>query len=118
MITTAPQNEHDNAPEPVVLLACERSEKTWQLGVTLGHGQAPRARTMAARETPRLLNEVAHATARWGLGVTAPVVRCDAAGREGLWVHRFLQAPGLTNPVVDAASMAVKRRQRRAKSAA
>jgi hypothetical protein len=97
-------------------MAVELRENPWKLGFTLGHGQPPRARTMAARDTQRLRNEVAHAKARLGLGATAPVVRGYAAGREGLWWPRFLPAQGLTNPGVDASSIAVKRRQRRAQS--
>ena len=91
-MTTATQNEHDNAHEPVLFMAFGLSEKTWKLGFTLGHGQPPRERTIAARDTQRLLNEVAHAKARLGLGATAPVVSCYEAGREGFWLHRFLQA--------------------------
>jgi transposase len=116
MMTTATQNAHDNAHEPVLFMACELREKTWKLGFPLGHDQPPRARTMAARDTQRRLTAVAHAQARLGLGATAPVVSCDEAGREGLWLHRFLQAQGSTTPVVDAASIEVNRRQRRAKS--
>ena len=63
----------------------------------------------------RLLHEVAHAKARLGLGATAPVGSGDAAGREGFWWHRFLQAQGITHQVVDAASIEGNRRQRRAK---
>ena len=116
MMTTATQNEHYNAHEPVLFLAFELSEKTWKLGFTLGHGHPPRARTIAARATQRLLNEVAQAKARLGLGATAPVVSCDEAGREGFWLHRFLQAQGITNHVVDSSSIEVNRRKRRAKS--
>jgi transposase len=116
MMTTATQNEHYNAHEPVLFMACELSENTWKLGFTLGHGQPPRARTMAARDTQRLLHEVAHAKARCGLGATAPVVSCDAAGRAGFWLHRFLQAQGSTKQVVDASSIEVHRRKRRAQS--
>jgi transposase len=115
---TATQNEHDNAHEPVLLMAFELSEQTWKRGCTLGPGQPPRERPMAARDTPRLLHAVAHATARLGLGATAPVVRGDEAGREGVWVQRLLQAQGSTQQGVDAASMAVHRRQRRATSEA
>jgi transposase len=71
---------------------------------------------MAARDLKRLLDEVAHAKARFGLGTTAPVVSCDEAGREGFWLHRFLQAQGIANSVVDSSSIEVNRRQRRAKS--
>jgi transposase len=91
-------------------------EKTWKLGFTTGHGQKPRERTVAARHQARLLHEVAQANKRFGLPETAPVVSCYEAGREGFWLPRFLQAHGSTNSVVDSASIAVNRRQRRAKS--
>jgi transposase len=116
MMTTATQNEHYNAHEPGLFMAFELSEKTWKLGFTIGHGQPPRARTIAARDTQRLLNEVAQAKVRLGLGATAPVVSCYEAGREGFWLHRFLQAQGIPNHVVDASSIEVNRRKRRAKS--
>ena len=45
-----------------------------------------------------------------------PVVSCDEAGREGFWLHRFLQTHGITNQVVDSSSIEVNRRKRRAKS--
>ena len=105
-----------NAHEPVLFMAFELSEKTWKLGFTLGHGQPPRECTMAARDTQHLLNEVAHAKARLGLGATAPVVSCDEARREGFWLHRFLQAQGITHHVVDSSSIEVNRRKCRAKS--
>ena len=71
---------------------------------------------VAARHQARLLQEVAQAKRRFGLPETAPVVRCYEAGREGFWLHRFLQAQGITNHVVDSSSIEVNRRKRRAKS--
>jgi len=59
---------------------------------------------------------VAQAKKRFGLPETAPVVSCYEAGREGFWLHRFLQAQGITNSVVDSSSIDVNRRKRRAKS--
>jgi transposase len=44
------------------------------------------------------------------------VVSCYEAGREGFWLHRFLQGHGITNHVVDSSSIEVNRRRRRAKS--
>ena len=113
---TATHNAHDNTPEAVLFMAFELSEHTWKLGFSLGPGHKPRARTMAARDLKRLLDEGAHAKARFGLCATAPVVSCDEAGRAGFWLHRFLHAHGLANSVVDSSSLAVNRRQRRAKS--
>jgi len=119
MLTTAPHNEHyteTHTPESVLFLAFELSEKTWKLGFTTGYGQQPRERSIAARHQARLLQEVAQAKRRFGLPETAPVVSCYEAGREGFWLHRFLQAHGITNSVVDSSSIEVNRRKRRAKS--
>ena len=119
MLTTATHNEHYTAmyaPEPVLFLAFELSEKTWKLGFTTGHGQQPRERSIPARHQARLLHEVGQAKRRFGLPETAPVVSCYEAGREGFWLHRFLQAHGITNHVVDSSSIEVNRRKRRAKS--
>ena len=68
MMTTAIQNEHDNATEPGLFMAFELSENTWKLGFSIGHGQKPRERPMAARDLKRLLDEVAHAKSRFGCG--------------------------------------------------
>jgi transposase len=97
-------------------VAFELREKTWKLGFTTGHGQKPRERSIAACNQAHVLHEVAQAKKRFGLPDTAPVVRCDEAGRAGFWLHRFLQAQGIPNPVVDSSSMEVNRRQRRAQS--
>jgi hypothetical protein len=69
-----------------------------------------------ARNQARVLQEVAQAKKRFGLPETAPVVRGHAAGRAGVWWHRFLQAQGITNHGGDSSSIAVNRRQRRATS--
>jgi transposase len=97
-------------------MAFELREKTWKRGLTTGHGQKPRERAVAARELARLLQEIAQAKKRFGLPETAPVVSCYEAGREGFWLHRFLQAQGVTNHVVDSSAIEVNRRKRRAKS--
>jgi transposase len=116
MMTTATHNVHDTTTERVLFVAFELSEKTWKLGFTTGHGQKPRERSIAACNQARLLQEVAQAKKRFGLPDTAPVVSCYEAGREGFWLHRFLQAHGITNYIVDSSSIEVNRRRRRAKS--
>jgi transposase len=116
MTSTATHNAYGTTTERVLFMAFELSENTWKLGFTLGPGQTPRERPVAARDQGRLLQEIAQAKRRFGLPETAPVVRCYEAGRDGFWLHRFLQAHGITNQVVDSSSIEVKRRQRRAKS--
>jgi transposase len=116
MTTTATPKGHDNKPERVLYVAFELSEKTWKLGFTLGPGQKPRERGVAARNQARVLQEITQAKKRFGLPESAPVVSCYEAGREGFWLHRLLQAHGITNYVVDSSSIEVNRRKRRAKS--
>src|SRR5262247_4593258 len=116
MITAATHHEHGNTPAGTLFVAFELSEKTWKLGFTTGPGQKPRERNVTARDQERVLEEIAQAKRRLGLPETAPVVSCYEAGREGFWLHRFLQAHGITNHVVDSSSIEVNRRKRRAKS--
>ena len=115
MTTTATHNGHDTTPARMLFVAFARREKTWKLGCTTGHGQTPRARTIAARELARVRQDIAQAKQRCGLPATAPLVRCDDAGRDGFWLQRFLQAHGSTTHVVDSSSIAGNRRTRRAK---
>src|SRR5437899_3303559 len=116
MTTAAPHHEHGNTTEATLFVAFELREKTWKLGFTTGHGQKPRERTVTARPHQRILDEIAQAQRRLGLPETAPVVSCYEAGREGFWLHRFLQGHGITNPVVDSSAIEINRRRRRAKS--
>jgi transposase len=85
----------------------------WHGGQRPGRWVAPRA---TGNTHARVLQAVAQAKRRFGLPESAPVVSCYAAGREGCWLHRFWQAPEITTPVGDSSSIAVNRRQRRAKS--
>ncbi|WP_256467456.1 IS110 family transposase [Bradyrhizobium sp. 139] len=50
------------------------------------------------------------------LGSPPRVVSCYEAGYDGFWLHRLLQAAGITNFVFDPASIAVEQRSRRAKT--
>jgi hypothetical protein len=116
MTTTATHNVHATTTPRALFMACARSEKPWQRGCTIGPGQQPRERAVAARHPARVLQEVTPANRRLGLPASAPVVSGDEAGRAGCWRHRFLHAQGLTTHGVDASSLAVNRCQRRAKS--
>src|SRR5260221_5751965 len=116
MTTAATHHEQSNTTEAMLFVAFELREKTWKLGFTTGHGQKPRERTVTARHHEHVLDETAQAKRGLGLPARAPVVSCYEAGREGFWLHRFLQAHGITNHVVDSSAIEVNRRRRRAKS--
>jgi transposase len=116
MTTPATHNAHENTTAGVLFVAFALREQTWKLGCSIGHGQPPRERTLPARDQKRLRDDIDHATGRFGLPHTVPVVRGDEAGRAGFWRHRFLQAQGLSNPGGDSSAIAGNRRKRRAKS--
>jgi len=101
---------------PRLQLAFELGWSQWKLAFTIGHGQPPRLRTIGARNLPTLLKEIGKAKRRFGLPDDAAVVSCYEAGRDGFWLHRWLTSQGITNVIVDSASIEVNRRKRRAKS--
>ena len=113
---TATHVHQFTAPTLNLYLAFELSWGEWKLAFTTGHGQAPRYRTIPARDLMRLREEIARAKRRFKLPADAPVVSCYEAGRDGFWLHRYLLSQGIHNLVVDSSSIEVNRRQRRAKS--
>src|SRR6266850_1548025 len=97
MTTAATHHAQSTTTEATLVVAFELREKTWKLGFTTGHGQKPRERTVTARQHEHMLDEIAQAKRRMGLPESAAVVSCYEAGREGFWLHRFLQGHGITN---------------------
>ena len=103
-------------PQPTLYLAFELSDQDWKLGFTIGLGQPPRQRKIAAGDTTALKQEIALAKQRFSLPADAPVMSCYEAGRDGFWLHRFLESEHITNLVVDSASIEVSRRGKHAKT--
>jgi transposase len=97
-------------------LAFELGWTSWNLAFTTAIAQKPRLRTIPARDLDGLQREILCARHRFALPGDAPVLSCYEAGRDGFWLHRYLQHHAVTNLVVDAASIEVNRRARRAKS--
>jgi transposase len=97
-------------------LSFELGEQNWTLGFTIGSGQEPRKRKIAARDLKALEQEIARAKQRFGLPETAPVVSCYEAGRDGFWLHRYLVAHDIQNLIVDSSSIEVNRRAKHAKT--
>jgi len=112
----ATREDEYSALAPVLYLAFELGNDFWKLGFTVGMGQRPRERNIAARDLDALQREIRLAKKRFGLPETAPVLSCYEAGRDGFWLHRYLVEHGVQNLVVDSSSIEVNRRQRRAKT--
>jgi transposase len=113
------QTAQSTLPNPiprVLYLAFELGQQQYKLGFTTGLGQQPRIRTITARDVAALQREVHLACQRFSLPETTIVLSCYEAGRDGFWLHRYLQAHGIANLIVDSASIEVNRRARRAKT--
>ena len=113
---TTPRMTQDSLSQSTLYLAFELGKNTWKLGFTIGMAQQPRERTIPAGALETLQKEITRAKQRFGLPEDACVVSCYEAGRDGFWLHRYLVAHGVTNHVIDSASIEVNRRQRRAKT--
>lgn len=111
-----PHHAESTGSGAVLYMAMELSARRWQLAFGVGLATPSRRRTIAAGDEAALRQEMVAATARWGLPAATPVRSCYEAGRDGFWVHRLLERLGVHNVVVDAASIEVNRRQRRAKT--
>jgi transposase len=114
MDSTATNNKYNT--EPFLHLAFELGNKQWKLGSTIGLGQAPRLREIAAGDLSQLRDEIGRAKRRFGLAEEVRVVSCYEAGRDGFWLHRYLLSEGIENIIVDSASLEVNRRKRRVKT--
>ena len=115
-MTTATSEKHSSVVEETLYVAFELSAKKWRLASTIGLGQKPREKTIEPGNRLELQRELSRARKRFGLDEQARMVSCYEAGRDGFWVHRFLQREGLDNAVVDSSSIEVSRRARRAKA--
>jgi len=107
---------NDTTEKMKLYMAMELSQKEWKLGFSVGPGQAPRLRSVAGRDLGGLMVEIRLARERFGLGKEVEVESCYEAGRDGFWLHRYLERQGVRNLVVDSASIEVSRRFRRVKT--
>lgn len=105
-----------HAAKGALFLAFELGWSEWKLAFGTGPADNPRLRSIGARNTQALLQEIAKAKKRFQLPDDAPVYSCYEAGRDGFWLHRFLASCGIDNVVVDSSSIEVKRRGRRRKT--
>jgi len=96
-------------------MAIELSASKWRVAFSAG-GQRIREKTIRAGDRGKLLGEIWAGKKRFGLAEDAKVLSCYEAGRDGFWVDRLLRGLGVENVVIDAASIKVDRRARRAKT--
>ena len=113
--TQAVPQEKDTASQGELYMSVELGDKSWKLTISDGR-RGPSRFSVKAGDTTAVLTCVSRTRQRCGLDLHAKVHSCYEAGRDGWWLHRWLIEQGIENLVVDAASIEVNRRARRAKT--
>jgi transposase len=102
--------------EAALYVAFELGKKEWTLAMTSGFGVDPWVRTVPSGDLRAVERVLREGRRRLAVPADAPVRSCYEAGRDGFWIHRAVTQMGLSNRVVDSASIEVNRRARRAKT--
>src|SRR3954466_1285970 len=110
-----PRDRHHQA---TLYASLELSRSTWLVTSLAPRGGKMAKHPVAAGDGAALLALLARLRGRVERSAGGPVgvVVVQEAGRDGFWLHRLLEAEGVESHVVDPASIAVPRRQRRAKT--
>ena len=122
MLVTADQPETPTAIHTdlrAIFVSLELSRKTWLItSLSPGAGEKMSKHALEAGDIAGLLARFAQLRekARARTGQDYPVITIQEAGLDGFWIHRVLQSEGIESWVVDAASILVSRRRRRAKT--
>lgn len=111
--TQATQN-NNNTGQATLYMAIELSDKTWKLAFS--DGSLERLRSINADEKENIWEEIENAKEHFRMEDEVIVMSCYEAGREGFWIHRYLESHGVKNLVIDPASVEVDRRKRRRKT--
>jgi transposase len=112
---TALRDKH-TAKQGDLFISFELGNKQWKLSVGDGSQRGVSRYTVAAGNKTAVGDCIAKAGARFKTPPGARVHSCYEAGRDGWWLHRWLTELGVDNIVVDASSIEVNRRARRAKT--
>jgi transposase len=101
-----------------VFVAIELSQKSWLITLHSADRDRISRHKLEGGDHAGLLALIGQVGARvtGKLGSVPRVMSCYEAGYDGFWLHRLLEAAGITNFVFDAASIAVEQRARRAKT--
>ena len=102
-----------------IFVSLELSRSTWLItSLSPGGGEKMSKHGLSAGNIAALLARLSElkqkAFARTGQSFQVIVIQ--EAGLDGFWIHRVLQSEGVESHVVDAASIAISRRRRRAKT--
>lgn len=100
----------------VMYMALELSGSKWRVAfATPGDRRTPQW-SIAAGDLAALARTIERAKAKLGVAAGTAVCSVYEAGRDGFWLHRWLEAQGITNRVIDAGSIEVSTARKRRKT--
>jgi transposase len=113
--------DHTDAPAgceyATVYVAFELSKSKWQLGVLTPGAQKLSRYRIDGGDLAALSDLLARVRAKAERqGKPVRILSCYEAGLDGHWLHRWLTDQGVVNHMIDASSLEVPRRARRAKT--
>jgi transposase len=112
-VPTVAQSQHTT-----LFVALELSRKSWFVALSAPGDTRVSKFVRPANDGPGLVQFLKEQQAKVEHRIDHPVtvVVIEEAGLDGFWLHRLLEANGMTSQVVDPASIAVDRRARRRKT--
>jgi transposase len=117
-MTPTTGNQSDHSATNTCYMAIELSNTSWLIGMMTPLSDKISLRKIDSGAVQQLIEiidrtieKVSRATGR-----VPQIVSCYEAGYDGFWLHRVLEARGVVNHVLDAASLMVSRKARRAKT--
>lgn len=112
-------DEQHKADDQVLAVALELSKASWKVAMSDARHN-PRIKNADAQQPLERLEQVLalikDARARWALPEDVRVVVLYESGQDGFWIQRALAARDIETLIIDAASLPVERKARRAKT--
>ncbi|MGY4285940.1 transposase [Bradyrhizobium sp. LM2.7] len=115
------RTDHTDAPAgseyATIYLAFELSKAKWQLGIMMPGAEKMRRYRIDGGDMAALSGVLLRARGKAAQeGKPVRILSCYEAGLDGHWLHRWLSDNGIVNHEIDASSIEVNRRARRAKT--
>lgn len=104
----------DKPESPVLYMSFDLGHRNWK--VAFSDGQRQRFSSIKGKDLVALQEAIGKAREKFKLPKDCRIVSCYEAGRDGFWLHRYLESVGIDNLVVDSSSIETSRRKRNAKT--
>lgn len=113
---TATLSDQATTNAEVLYMALELSGSNWRAAFATPSDERTRQWSLDAGDLAGLARTIERAKAKFGLAASAAVRSVYEAGRDGFWLHRWLEANGVDNRVIDAGSIEVSTARKRRKT--